>query len=162
MIEATLEKTKLEVAMLKAIELMQANGLGSWKIDINNKRSSLAETYYRTQTIMFSKHFVLVSSQEQFVGVTYHEIAHAILGKGHGHDKEFKDLCAKISPNADYAQRSVDIGNPIRKFILECPDCGYSGSTNSKKTRYCANCWKEKKEMVAFVKKENELKVKMW
>jgi predicted SprT family Zn-dependent metalloprotease len=160
--QAILEKQKLEAALLKAVHLMSKSGLSDWKININNKRSILAETWYRTKTIMFSKHFVMVATEDQFVGVTYHEIAHALVGKGHGHDEEFKKLCTEISPNAEYSRSSVNIGVSIRKFLLECPDCGYKGSTNSKKDRYCGVCWKNKKEAVLFNKTENTLKINNW
>lgn len=155
-----LEVEKLNTAVLKSANILVANGLGDWKIKLNNKRSTLAETHYRNNTIMYSRHFLLVADKDQFLGVTLHEVTHALLGKGHGHDREFKKLCTEISPNPDYAQRSVDV--PIRKFLLECPKCGYKGSTNVAKDRYCGVCWKDRKETVIFDRKENLLKVKMW
>lgn len=151
---------KLQKAMLKSADILLENGLADWKLKLNNKRSALAETYYGSKTIMFSKHFVLVADEDQFIGVTLHEVTHALLGRGHGHNKQFKELCEKISPNADYARRSVDV--PIRKYLLECPKCGYSGSTNVNKERYCGMCWKNDKEAVLFTRKENILEVKVW
>lgn len=154
------ELLKLRKAMLKSADLLIENGLSDWTLKINNKRSALAETYFSRKTIMFSKHFMLAADKDQLIGVTLHEVAHALLGPGHGHNREFKKLCEKISPNADYAVRSVDV--PIRKYLVECKKCGAKGSTNVNKDRYCGTCWKNGKQKSLFKRKDNIIKVKMW
>lgn len=153
------EEEKLRIAVKRSAELLVANGLGDWKLKLNNKRSALAETWHSDKSITISKHFIIISDEEQLEGVVYHEIAHALLGPGYGHGKEFVSMCTKISPNQKYARRGVDV--PIRKFIMTCPECGYSGTLNVNKELYCGVCAKENK-MIKFEVTENKLEVKEW
>lgn len=158
-LEDKMVEEKLKAAVLRGAQLLIDNGLEDWKIKLNNKRTSLAETMHSTKTIFYSKPFLTVATQDQFDGVTLHEAAHALLGPGHGHNDTFIRKCIEISPTPDYAKRATDV--PIRKFILTCPSCGYSGSHNMGGKRYCGLCFK-KGEKVIFEVKENVLKVEVW
>ena len=154
------ENKKLEQAMLVIAQLMADNGLSKWTVKLNNKRASLAETWHSQKTITFSKYFILAADKSQVVGVTLHEVTHAILGAGHGHDKLFVEKCTEISPNADYAKYATSM--PLRKYILTCPRCGQSGSNNKNEVRYCGKCFAKDESMVKFDIKENNLKVVLW
>lgn len=150
---------KLQKAILRGAQLLVDNGLGDWKIKLNNKRTALAETWHKEKTIAYSQRFIMIADEDQFVGVTLHEATHALLGVGHGHDGVFARMCTKISPTDVYARRAVDI--PLGKYILTCPECGYTGSSNLRKERFCGTCWKAGKT-IKFDIKDNELKVKEW
>lgn len=154
------EEKKIKQAILEAAQHLVDNGLSDWKMKLNNKRTTLAETYHKDRSITYSKQFLLVATKEQLIGVTLHEATHAILGKGFGHGPEFVKKCIEISPNADYAKHATDV--PIRKYILTCPTCGYSGSNNVGKERYCGRCWQRDGTASKFEVKENVLKVNVW
>lgn len=149
-------ETKLKASVLLGAQLLVDNGLGDWKIKINNRRTSLAQTWHFEKIISYSKWFLVVANKEQLEGVTLHEAAHAFLGPGEGHNSKFVRLCTKISPNALYARRSADIR--IGRYIATCPECGYGGSCNNLKTKYCSFCFKEGKN-IQFEMKENVAKV---
>ena len=155
-----IEKKFTQAAKLIA-DLMIENGLSDWTIKTNAKRSALAETYYTRKEIQFSKFFLMVADKDHVTGVALHEIAHALVGVGHGHGKVFQDKCKEISPNADYAQRSVSIVS-LRRFLLTCPSCGQSGSHNSSLVRYCGKCFAKDQSKVKFEVKPNVLEVKVW
>lgn len=150
---------KIDKTILRGAHLLVKNGLGDWTIGVNNKRAVLAETWHKEKKIAYSTHFLIIADKEQFDGITLHEATHALLGRGKGHGREFVRKCTEISPNATYARRSADV--PIRKYILTCPECGYSGSNNQKKDACCAVCWKEGKT-IKFNIRENILKVTVW
>lgn len=152
-------KEKIEMAKSVAEKLLAKHGLEDWSIKTNKKRAVLAETWHNTKLISISKYFIRVAEKEEFEGVFLHEIAHALLGPGYGHGREFVDKCKSISSSADYASYGVSI--PIRKYLLSCPECGQTGSNNRAEDRYCARCF-EKGDIVKFNVKENELTLKPW
>lgn len=154
-----LAKQKLKVATDKAAELLIENGLADWRIEIRNTRTSLADTYHQEKIIVFSKRFILVATEEQFIGVTLHEIAHAMLGGGFGHSEEFVALCKKISPTDKYAVPEIDIR--IRSYIYECSGCGASGGSNRRTDAYCSSCF-EKGDVIKFTRRKNEIVVTQW
>ncbi len=154
-----LAEQKLRTAILRSAELLADNSLGHWKIKINNRRAVLAQTSHKEKTISYSKRFLLIADKEQLEGVTLHEATHALLGRGFGHGKEFVDLCSKISPTTTYARSSANVS--IRKYLLTCPSCGQTGSTDREKARYCGICFK-KGDTVRFTIQENNIKVALW
>lgn len=154
-----LMEDKLDQALARATELMGSNNLEGWRINFDTRRAVIAEVFHREKVLSYSKYFVAIADKEQFDGVTLHEITHALLGPGMGHDKEFVELCTKISPNDHYARLCVDI--PLRKYILSCPECGYSGSHQSDEPKNCVQCWNNNK-IVKFNVRKNELKVQPW
>lgn len=153
------EQEKIKVAVIRACELMVESGLGDWKIELNKKRTSLAETYQHQKTIKYSRYFLIKATKEDLEGVSYHEIAHALLGAGHGHDKTFRELCTRLAGTDKYASRQVDI--PLRRYRYTCPNCGASGGKNIKRQFVCGKCSKRGKTSI-FDVKENIIAVHAW
>lgn len=147
---------KLRASILLGASILVNNGLGDWKININRKRSSLAQTWHDEKTIFYSKYFLMVANREQIEGVTLHEAAHALLGAGEGHNSKFIQLCTKISPSALYARRNANIH--IARYIAICPKCGYNGGCSDERDRYCKYCC-EKGKQIKFKIKLNKYKV---
>lgn len=155
----SLEADKISKAVDYARELLDKNGLHDWTIKVDRRRSTIAETFYKPKLMQFSRYFILQATKEQFEGVTLHEAAHAILGPGYYHGKEFVKKCIEISPNDEYARYRINM--PLRKYIYTCPECKQSDSLGDKKERYCGICLKETK-VVKFDITENIIKVKAW
>ena len=154
-----LEEKKLHQAILRGAQLMIDNGLGDWTLKLQNKRSALADCDRTRKTIRYSKHFIRVATPDQFDGVTFHEITHALLPKGTHHGPEFVKKCIEISPNADYAKRSVNVN--LWKFDITCPECGTKGGSNKKKLSLCRVCHENGKTS-HFVYKEALPIVTVW
>lgn len=155
------EDEKLRIALLRGAELLLEHNLSDWKIKIDNRTAVLAETWHSDKVIVISKKFITVADKEQFDGTVYHEIAHALLGRGYGHGKEFIEMYTKISSNPEYAKRGASVGT--RKYILTCPSCGYTGSHNSPNiSMYCGRCHAKDGSLNKFVITKNKLEVKVW
>lgn len=157
----TTEEKKLRQAVLKGAQLMVDNGLGDWKINLHSSRRALATCYAFTKTIKFSKHFVMVSKEDQFEGVTLHEVAHALVGPRHGHGKVFKEKCIEISPTPDYAKAQLNGAIDILKYELSCPECGATSRANRNRHWICSKC-KDNGKQVRFLIKERKLAVNLW
>lgn len=152
-------KDKVNEALEVAESLLEQHSLYGWKVYWNEMRKCVAETNHEDKYIVFSKYFIMKASMDDMVGVTLHEIAHAILGHGYGHGDEFMELCKKISPNDKYAvpQAKFDIS----RYIFTCPRCGYSGSHNSSRDKMCGVCYEEGNGAV-FIKSKNKIELSSW
>lgn len=150
---------KLIQALSYAVEILKDQNLHDWDVKINNKTTTLAETWHQDKKITFSKRFILLADKDQFRGVTLHEAAHAITGCGHGHDCVFRRTYARIHNDVYYANKAIDMQIGRYKYI--CPMCGYSGSANKKVTRYCKLCW-DNGILSELAVSQNIIKVKMW
>lgn len=157
----TAEEKKMRQAVLRGAQLMIDNGLGDWTVKLSNTRKSLADTNSHRKTIRYSKHFLRVTDKATFDGVTMHEIAHALVGAGHGHDNVFKAKVREIDPVNCFDDMVVPNEVKISVYRLECPECGTEGGCNRKRTGICANCYKEGKK-VDMVLKKNPLKLVSW
>ena len=155
----SIEEQKMRTAILTGAQIMIDNGLGDWKLKFSNRRTALADCSIRRKTIRFSKHFVMVADKDQFVGVAFHEVTHALLPKEVHHGAEFVRKCIEISPNADYARRSVEL--PICKYKLTCPECKIEGGCNRPTTGICRRCNKAGKRTELLLVK-NILKIVEW
>ncbi len=145
---------KLQAAVVRGSELMIKHGLGDWRVQLQSKRTVLADAAYFQKRIRYSKYFIKVATQEQFDGVTLHEIAHGLVGPGHGHDAAFKRMALSIGADPAYAERKVDI--QIYKYQLSCPKCDLSGGCNRVMSGLCRHC------SVPLIITENVLPIALW
>lgn len=155
------KEKKFEQALLVGAELMVEHGLGDWKIGAHNKRRVLADCVSRKKTIRYSRHFLTITSKEDFIGVTLHEIAHALVGAGHGHNSVFKKKVREISPNDNYSGANVSKPILTHKYDLVCPECGVTTRSNVNKKYFCSKCTTAEKK-VPFTMTENTLQVVVW
>ena len=154
------EDEKLREAILVGAKILIENGLKDWKIKLSNRRTALADCNNTRKTIRFSKHFVRVAERDEFIGVAYHEVAHALLPSWVHHGPEFVKKCIEISPNADYVTRNHPV--PIHKFETNCPECGAEGHCNRQyKMGICRRCAGGGKR-IPVIYSQNILKVTVW
>ena len=79
----------------------------------------------------FSKQFLETSTDESIISVIQHEWAHyyvtKITGENHGHDAEFKRVCAMIGCTNDKTETKVErtvAEETLSKYVVYCPSCG--------------------------------------
>lgn len=79
----------------------------------------------------FSKQFLETSTDESIISVIQHEWAHyyvtKITGENHGHDVEFKKVCAMIGCTNDKTETKVErtvAEESLSKYVVYCPSCG--------------------------------------
>lgn len=155
-----MRKEKINQAKRLIRLLMLDHNLDGWSIKVSKTRSTIAETFYKDKTIMFSSSFLKIASLDQLIGVTLHEIAHALVGEGHGHDKVFVDKCKEISPTDEYAKEFMRIH--INNYIVSCPRCEQKGGETKQRNAYCAVCFNKDKELIKLESKRNPIYVKAW
>lgn len=77
---------RLADAQRRALELMAEHGLDDWGFSFDNARTRFGVCRPSRREIALSRHLTLLSDEDEVRNTLLHEIAHALVGPGHGHD----------------------------------------------------------------------------
>ena len=104
-----------------ASELMDQHNLIGWRFIWDYARSRGGQTCYSARTISLSRHLVPLWTDEQVRNVILHEIAHALVGPGHGHDRVWTYKCLSIGGDGNRTH-----SNPThrKRWEAHCDTCG--------------------------------------
>ncbi len=105
-----------------ALSLMSKHGLVDWQFRFDGAMLRFGICRHRSKIISVSKHLVGLNDQERVQNTLLHEIAHALVGRGHRHDTTWKRMAKKIGaePVAHYPSW---VKQPAPKYIGKCPTC---------------------------------------
>lgn len=106
-----------------AVELMTKHNLvgNGWKFAFDNSKRRLGCCKFRIKTITFSKNYVPLVDLVEYTDTILHEIAHALVGHGHGHDMVWKRKALEIGCNGKrlyQGEKRVE-----GKYVANCPCC---------------------------------------
>jgi predicted SprT family Zn-dependent metalloprotease len=89
---------ELAQARQLAINHMVKHGLINlgWRFEFDSAKRRFGVCKHRAKVIGLSKHLVELNTEVEVNDVILHEIAHALVGKGHGHDFVWKRKAAEI------------------------------------------------------------------
>ena len=83
---------------------------------------------YRQREIGGTKKLALINTIEESKDVVLHEIAHALTGRGHGHDHVWKRMCRKVGAKPERCYKPKDRGGSVNtiegKYKLVHKDTG--------------------------------------
>jgi predicted SprT family Zn-dependent metalloprotease len=115
---------KLVFTMSLANKLMREHGLDErgWRFDIDSAKKRLGSCNHTDKVITYSKHF-LDETDEIIEDTILHEIAHALVGGGHGHDNVWRHMAMTVG--ADPTRLTETISKPKPNFLIKCenPSC---------------------------------------
>ena len=104
---------------------MDKYGLCDWKLELDYAKARAGACHFTEKKISFSRHFLKNADQLDINDTILHEIAHALVGPKHGHDRVWKNMAKKIGCSAK------------RCHTLEFSEYKW--------IRFCANyCWEQK------------------
>jgi predicted SprT family Zn-dependent metalloprotease len=143
---ATSASPRADQARELARQLMAEHGLQDWTFGFNRRKQSMGLCVYARQTIELSIHFVERDNPWNEIRDTIlHEIAHALVGPGHGHDRVWKRKCTEIGARP---QRCGDAKMPEGSWKADCGGCGkcYHRHRKPKRARgwFCTECGPER------------------
>jgi predicted SprT family Zn-dependent metalloprotease len=129
----------LEDAETLARQLMSGNGLSHWNFQFDRAVRRFGFCMHRSRTIALSRKLTFLNLESEVRNTILHEIAHALVGPNHGHDRVWrakaKDLGCDGSRCCD---RSVVA--PSTKWIAECPGCNRVVRRHRRRIASCARC----------------------
>lgn len=88
--------TDLDEIRTLAITLMFEHKLNGWKFVFTTAVRQYGHCSHRQKVIGISKHISPMNSLEETRNTILHEIAHALVGPGHGHDQVWKNMAVEI------------------------------------------------------------------
>lgn len=111
----------------RANELLEEHGLlqQGWKFGISSEKEAVGRCHHWRKLIVFSRHF-LRSSPEQIEDTLLHEIAHALVGSGHGHDAVWAAKAIELGAvPTPFAQNAISTAK--FHYSISCPIHGTLG-----------------------------------
>src|SRR5262249_22972175 len=119
----------------------------AWEFGFNSNVRRAGVCFYphngEPGRIELSVHFAAHNTDEEIRDTLLHEIAHALVGGGHGHDSVWKAKCREIGarPEACYGE---DVEMPRGRWRALCPGCARGFDRHRRPARmsgwFCRDC----------------------
>lgn len=138
-----------EVAVL-AEDLLAHHGLykNGWRFRLDRARQRLGSCDYDSQTITLSRVHIENGNKKEVYDTILHEVAHAIVGPGHGHGPKWQRT-AKLLGATPSSHARVSYKQQYR-YVIACGLCKRvlqkrhnAMSASRLATRYCLSCGRD-------------------
>jgi predicted SprT family Zn-dependent metalloprotease len=109
---------------------MRNHGLISqgWVFQWDNARHRFGLCQYRYKTLSFSKFLTENSEEDEFMATVMHEIAHALVGAGHGHGIVWRRKMIELGQSPNRTKRSnsaqVEAKKATANYVVTCSVTG--------------------------------------
>ena len=140
-----------------ALIAMTEHGLleKGWKFKFDRAHRRFGYCSYREKTISLSKPLVELNDQEQVMDTILHEIAHALTGKGNGHNAKWRAKCVEIGARPNRCYSSAEVNEPKPRWLGTCPN-GHKTYRHKRRRISCGRCSPKWNPELMFVWSENE------
>jgi predicted SprT family Zn-dependent metalloprotease len=105
-----------------ARELLDVHGLDGWSFAFNRSKRDLGICRFGPRLIELSVHFVERNAGSAVRDTLLHEIAHALVGPGHGHDAAWQRMCLRVGARPERLSYEADM--PEGRWQAVCGGCG--------------------------------------
>ena len=130
---------------------MDKYGLNDWTWKYNRATSGQCSCRYSVKLLKFCKSYVALNELHIVLDTILHEIAHALVGAGHGHGHVWASKCLEIGCRPDRFHRAEAIQAPP-KWQYHCPECSNQGQYRCRNTHlYCGRCYRQTKKVNMLV-----------
>ena len=129
---------ELREARNLAVQLMAKHCLTDWRFDFNNRKRAFGVCSYRNKTIQLSGVLTPSLTFEAVQNTILHEIAHALVGRGHNHSYVWYRKALEIGCNGETTS-SHEVLNVQWKYVGNCPCCNHEhhASRKPKRDHWC-------------------------
>lgn len=125
--------------------VMQSFGLSDWYFGFDGARRRLGCCNYRELRITLSRYFVARNGPAEIRETLLHEVAHALVGPGHGHGPIWKAMARRVGARPT---RCGKADMPQGKWRAACPGCSKSFHRHKRPKRltgwHCRACGSER------------------
>jgi|SRR5665213_1460397 len=129
---------EIKLAKQMAEELMAQHGINSWIVVFDNAKTRKGQTRFRRQEISLSAPLTELNPVEQVRNTILHEIAHVLVGSGHGHDDIWRSKAIEIGCNGQTCTTTVN--RVPSKYSLKCTNCNQIFNSYYRRPKI-VNCW---------------------
>lgn len=105
-----------------ALRLLLEHDLGDWRFEFSITERSVGRCRHRDKTIEFSTHY-LSSPAHVIYNTLLHEVSHAIVGPGHGHDKTWQKVARQLGCSGTRCETEA-VSTLDMRYTIECIRCG--------------------------------------
>lgn len=105
---------------IKCIELMNYHGLTDWNFFFDRAVVRFGLCSYKNKTISLSKTLTELNNWERIKNTMLHEIAHALVGPGHGHDRVWERKALEIGCDGKKYYSRKNTIQPKYKYEATC------------------------------------------
>lgn len=113
-----------------------------WTFAFDSSVTRLGLCSHRRKTISLSLHCTAVNTEEIVVNTILHEIAHALVGSGHGHNQTWKEKAQEIGCNGHRLGLIMTKATP--RYRITCSGCqihhDFYRKPQRMNRRYCTKC----------------------
>ncbi len=117
-------------------------GLYGWTLVLNRRKREMGLCDFDRRIIALSVYFISLNDDEAIRDTLLHEIAHALVGPGHGHDQTWKQQCMAIGARPQ--RLSFEAVMPAGSWQAVCGACGMVHHKHRRPKRavgwYCRFC----------------------
>ena len=94
-----------------------------WRFTFNNRKTAFGVCYYNKKEIQLSYNSAVNETEDAVQQTVLHEIAHAIVGPGNGHNAKWKQVARSIGVrNPRAARRTTSNVAPVYKYVIKFKD----------------------------------------
>ena len=128
--------TNLVEANRLARDLMDHYGLQDWRLEWGNAKNQFGVCYYIRRILRFSRPLTKARSLDEFRNTVLHEIAHALVGHDHGHDRVWRAMFISMGGNGKRLSGGVptEVTRAMSNYILRCAVTGRELGTRQRRT----------------------------
>lgn len=105
-------------------QLFKSHDLEGWHFKFDNAVKRFGLCNYRDRTISLSRHLVQLNPEPVVTNTLLHEIAHALVGAGHGHNRVWVRRALSIGCDGQRCYSRSEVKAPELPYKLTCPACG--------------------------------------
>lgn len=107
-------------------ELMYQHGLRQkgWSFELDSAKRRFGVCRHGSKRIGLSRPLTELNDVEKVKDTILHEIAHALVGVGHGHDSVWKAKCVEIGAKPERCYSSEDTQTVAGRYKAVCGSCG--------------------------------------
>jgi predicted metal-dependent hydrolase len=135
---ATRNEAELDAVARLARELMAKHQLSQWSFQFDNATKRVGCCHYATRLLSLSYEFAKRAPDEEIRETILHEIAHALVGKTHGHDDVWRARALEIGCSG---RRCHDLQFTPPRYIVKCEQhCWVVTAERRRRGVVCKRC----------------------